>query len=122
MATILIADDDQGILDSTKLLLEYEGYTVLTAADGDAVKKASKKRPDVILLDIWLSGTHGADLAKYLLSHKQTKDIPIIMFSANKDIEMIAKDANVHDFLIKPFDINDMIKKIEKYLQTSTNS
>lgn len=116
MAKILIADDDQGILDSTKLLLEYEGYEVMTASDGETVKELKDNLPDLILLDIWLSGTNGTEIAHSLLANKATKHIPIIIFSANHDIEQIAKNANVSDFLIKPFDIGDMVAKIQKYL------
>ncbi len=119
MAKILIADDDQAILDSTKLLLEYEGYEVVTASDGEMVKKLHDNLPDLILLDIWLSGTNGIEIAQGLLENAITKHIPIILFSANHDIEKIAKDTKVSDFLIKPFDINDMVAKIKKHLPKS---
>jgi DNA-binding response OmpR family regulator len=116
MKKILIADDDQGILDATRLILEYEGYKVQVVCDGDSVRNLNSNFPDLILLDIWLSGTHGGEIAKYLKSHYATKKIPIIMFSANRDIEKISKEAGADDYLIKPFDIDVLLKKIQKAL------
>ncbi len=116
MTKVLIADDDPGILDATKLLLEYEGYEVIIAKDESTVKKSIEENPDMIFLDLNLSGTNGVALAKYLMSQKKSGQIPIILFSANNEIETIAKEAKVCDFLVKPFDIDDMINKIEKHL------
>lgn len=115
MARIFIADDDQAILDSTQLLLEYEGYEVITASNGDGVRRMQGKLPDVILLDIWLSGTNGIEIARFLKAQEHTKHIPIILFSANRDIEHLARVAGVEDALTKPFDIETLLYKIQKY-------
>lgn len=116
MARILIADDDEGILDSTSLLLESEGYEVITAYNEKTIQKALLSHPDVIFLDIKLSDISGLDVLNIISSNVKTKMIPVILFSANSDIEAIAKKAKVHDFLVKPFEIDDMIKMIEKNL------
>ncbi len=117
MARILVADDDQAILDATKLFLEYEGYEVLTAFDGDIIPKIQRELPDIILLDIWLSGTNGAEIARYLKQQEHTRHIPIILFSANRDIEQLAKKACAEDALIKPFDLMDLLEKVQKYTE-----
>lgn len=116
MARILVADDDQAILDATKLFLEYEGYEVLTAFDGDTVREIQTDLPDIILLDIWLSGTNGAEIARYLKQQEHTRDIPIILFSANRNIEELAKKAGADDSLIKPFDLMDLLQKVQNYV------
>jgi DNA-binding response OmpR family regulator len=116
MKKILIADDDTAILEATKLLLEYEGYEVDTVSDGETVLQLQPDFPGIILLDIWLSGTNGGEIAKQLKSAHMTKHIPIIMFSANRDIEKISRLAGADDFLIKPFELNDLLEKIKKYL------
>lgn len=116
MARILVADDDQAILDATKLFLEYEGYEVLTAFDGDIVPQIQRELPDIILLDIWLSGTDGAEIARYLKQQEHTRHIPIILFSANRNIEELAKKAGAEDSLIKPFDLIDLLQKVQKYV------
>lgn len=117
MHTILVADDDAGILESTQLLLEYEGYTVTTASDGDGVLNLNKPLPDLILLDIWLSGSNGGEITKYLKSQPKTKDIPIILFSANRDVEKIAVESGADDFIVKPFNFNVLKAKIQKHLK-----
>lgn len=116
MKKVLIADDDQSILDATRLLLEYEGYEVTTVCDGDELKDLGDDLPDLILLDIWLSGSNGGELAKYLKSQEKTKNIPIILFSANRDIEKIAKESGADDFLIKPFELTQLLQKINKHI------
>ena len=63
---ILIADDDVAILDATKILLELGGYEVLTAVDGEAIKNAFKVPPNLLLLDILMSGQDGKDICKKL--------------------------------------------------------
>lgn len=115
MARVFIADDDQAILDATQLLLEYEGYEVMTASGGDAVCKIDGNLPDVILLDIWLSGTNGVEIARFLKEQERTRHIPIILFSANRHIEHLAREAGVEDTLTKPFDIETLLDKIQKY-------
>jgi DNA-binding response OmpR family regulator len=112
---VFIADDDQGILESTSMILEYEGFEVVTSQDGETVKKIKEYLPDVVLLDIWLSGASGGDVAKELKADKSTHAIPLIMFSANRDTEKIAKDVKADGFLIKPFNLPDLLETIRKH-------
>lgn len=112
---ILIADDDQSILEVMQLILEDEGYEVATSVDGEDVYKMNGDFPDVLLLDIRMSGIDGRDICKYLKSHNLKKDIPVIIISANKDTEQIARNVGADDFLTKPFEIDDLIGKVKKY-------
>jgi CheY-like chemotaxis protein len=109
MARILVADDDQAILDATKLFLEYEGFEVITASDGDTVRQIQTDLPDVILLDIWLSGADGTEIARFLKQQAHTRHIPIILSSANRNIKELARMADVEDVLVKPFDLADLL-------------
>lgn len=113
---VLIAEDDAPILEATKMLLELENYEVIALSDGNSLMKLHKNLPDVILLDIWLSGANGSEIAKHLKSNENTKHIPIIMFSANRNIENIAKEVRADDFLVKPYDIEELTSIIKKYL------
>ena len=112
---IMVVDDDVAILDSLKMLLEEFGYEVETTVDGWAAYELKKALPDLILLDIWMSGVDGRDVCKYLKKQKQTKHIPIIMFSANKDTSEIAKISGADDFISKPFDMKDLLDKVAEY-------
>lgn len=112
---ILVADDDPAIVDSIRMILEVEGYDVDTTVDGETIYKMEKEYPDVLLLDIWMSGQDGRDICRYLKNDPLTLHIPIIMISASRDIEVSAKDAGADDFLAKPFEMDDLISKVEKY-------
>lgn len=59
MKKILVADDDPAIVDVMQILLEDDGYNVITTMDGEKVKTLCKQHPDMIFLDIWMSGTDG---------------------------------------------------------------
>jgi CheY-like chemotaxis protein len=122
MTRILVVDDDLAILDSTKLILEYEGYEVCATSDGDAVRTIQGKLPDIILLDIWLSGTDGAEIARFLKEQEHTSHIPIILFSANRNIEELAQKTGVEDSLVKPFDITELLQKVKKLTVDQTCS
>lgn len=114
--TIFIVDDDPAILESLKMLLELEGYRTEVAQSSKKLYALSGNYPDLILLDIWLSGEDGRDVSKYLKSHAPTKHIPIILFSASRDLEKSARAALADDFLAKPFDVEELTGKIAKLL------
>lgn len=116
---ILIADDDPAILEALTLMLEDAGYETDTTVDGQTIQEATDQLPDLILLDIWMSGTDGRDICKHLKRRPQTKHIPIIMVSANKDAEHIAKESGADDFIAKPFEMDDLLALIEKYMKNS---
>jgi DNA-binding response OmpR family regulator len=113
---IFIADDDQGIIDSTTLILEYDGFTVVSSSKGDLVSTIKKHRPDLVLLDIWLSGMNGGDIAKELKADVATKTIPLIMFSANRDIQKIAEEVQAEGYLVKPFNLPELLATIRKHI------
>jgi CheY-like chemotaxis protein len=71
-----------------------------------------ERQPDLLLLDIWMSGLDGREICKALKLQDHTKHIPIILVSANRDTEQIAHDAGADDFLNKPFDMDDLLRKV----------
>jgi DNA-binding response OmpR family regulator len=113
---ILIADDDWSILEVLEMILEDEGYEVEKTLDGDKIYNLTTHLPDLLLLDIWMSGIDGRDICRYVKAHDRLKNIPIIMVSANKDTEHIALEVGADDFLAKPFDIDDLLTKVRKYV------
>lgn len=117
---ILVADDDPAILEALTMMLEDQGYQVDTAVNGEAIYKMEKDFPDLLLLDIWMSGTDGRDICRHLKQKKITKDIPIIMVSANKDTETIARESGADDFIAKPFDMDVLLNKLKEYLPKSS--
>ena len=113
---ILIADDDKGIVEVTKIVLEEAGFTTMVAYDSASVLESIKtSKPALLLLDIWLAGENGATLAKQLKSQKATKKLPIVMISANNNVEQMAVDSEADDFIAKPFDIDYLVEVVRKY-------
>lgn len=114
---VLIAEDDQAICDVITVILEEEGYAcaVIDTFDSFITEVASKK-PDLILLDIWLNGEDGSSLAKKLKTDNETKSIPIVMMSASNETEKIANESGADGFLLKPFDIDDLISTVKRFV------
>lgn len=114
--TILVADDDPAIVESTSLILEEFGYKVESTVDGQTIYKMEKDYPDLLLLDIWMSGQDGREICKYLKKDSTTKSIPVIMISASRDIKKSTIEAGADDFLVKPYDMNDLLDKVAKWI------
>lgn len=112
---IMIAEDDPGIVDAMKLMLEIDGYDVLTTADGQTLLKMKDNLPDLILLDIWMSGSDGLEICKTLKKQNQTKNIPIVIVSARHDALRDVQLAGADDFLAKPFEMDELLSMVLKH-------
>lgn len=110
----MIADDDPGIVDAIEAILEFEGYQVTTTTDGADVLDLKDDLPDLLLLDIWMSGEDGRDICKRMKQLEATRNIPVIMISASRDIKSSAMAAGADDFVAKPFEINELLDKIKR--------
>ncbi len=116
---ILIIEGDGQMLAWTQGLLEDEGYDVLVAIDdGTGLKTAVSEKPDLILLDIFLPGMGGEEVAHYLRADPETAEIPLIMLANDNDLDSltIGHESPVDDYLIKPFDAVTLVTKILPYL------
>lgn len=118
---ILVADDDPAIVDAVQMMLELEGYEVDTTTNGETVYKIKEQFPDLLLLDIWMSGQDGREICKYLKNEPHTKHIPIIMISASRDVIDSAKKAGADDFIAKPFEMNELLAKVAHYVEKKQN-
>ena len=81
----MIADDNPGIIDAISIMLEFEGYEVTTTLQGETLLQMDKDLPDLLLLDIWMSGIDGRDICKHLKQKESTRLLPIVLISASKD-------------------------------------
>jgi DNA-binding response OmpR family regulator len=118
MNKILVVEDDAGILEVVKIVLEEEHYHVLTAMDVEsALELLRSERPDLVLLDIWLAGESGTEVATYIKQDASLSAVPVILLSANREIEKIAKETGVDNFLPKPFDIEDLVAIVGKHIK-----
>jgi CheY-like chemotaxis protein len=113
---VMIADDDPAIIEVVKMMLEEEGYEVETTVMGAVVRNLREDLPGLLLLDIRMSGMDGKEICKHLKNQPTTRHIPIVFLSANKDIARIALESGADDFIAKPFDMSELIGKVEQYL------
>lgn len=115
---ILAVDDDPDILAFLAAMLEDEGFIVETSEKGEYAEKLHNggNLPDLILLDMLLSGKDGREIARLLKSRDETKHIPIIMLSAHPGADVASIAAGADDFIAKPFDIEDLLAKVLKFV------
>lgn len=110
---ILICDDDSDILSICQFILGEIGLEVHTRTDcNNIISVVDEVRPDVILMDNWIPDTGGIIATRILKQHPEFKKIPVIYFSANTDIKLLATEAGADSYLAKPFDISDLEKAI----------
>jgi DNA-binding response OmpR family regulator len=115
---ILVIDDEPDILELVQVMLEDEGYLVTIAQKDVAVETLTASvLPDVIVLDMLLSGRDGRIIAKHWKSQEATRHIPILMLSAHPKAEQEAREAGADDFLAKPFEMDELLQKIATLLK-----
>jgi CheY-like chemotaxis protein len=106
---ILIVDDDPDIVEVVQLILEGEGYLTQTATEGNNLDRLLSFQPDLILLDILLSGSDGRAISQRLKSQETTKHIPVVLMSAHVSTPAILVECQADDFIRKPFDVNTFL-------------
>lgn len=114
---ILIVEDDQAIAEMLQLMLQGEGYEVEMQMDGQVLQKMQESLPDLLLLDIRLSGADGRAICRQLKSQKRTSHLPIILISATQQTEDIAREAGAEAFLAKPFDMQAFLSLVAHYIR-----
>ncbi|NEW07504.1 response regulator transcription factor [Paenibacillus sp. SYP-B3998] len=120
MKTVLVVDDDPNICRITKLYLEKSGYSVETAHDGDqALAQFDKLSPDFIVLDLMLPKRDGWAVCQKI---RAMSDVPILMLTARGQVEerIEGLQMGADDYLIKPFDPNELVARITTILRRTT--
>jgi len=118
---ILIVDDEAELVKAVQVRLEANGYEVETAYDGqEAMDKINNMKPDLILLDIVMPVMNGYEVSKKLKSNPDTKEIPIIIFSASqrRNLEEECRELGVTDFIAKPFRTQDLLNTVNNFFKT----
>lgn len=117
MNRVLIVDDNRDILWVVEVILKRYGFEVMTTLKGEEVLSKTKMfSPQLILLDVFLSGIDGIDICNTLKSTPETKDIPVIMISAHTNFKEVKKFCHADDFMSKPFDANELVRKINYFI------
>ncbi|MEY2434523.1 MAG: hypothetical protein QOC92_4248 [Acidimicrobiaceae bacterium] len=119
-STVLVVDDDPVILKLLEVNFEMEGFTVLTAKDGEeGIEVARSEQPDLIVSDIMMPKKSGLELVIDLKSDPRTSEIPIILLSAkaqNADVRS-GMDAGADDYVTKPFEPLDLVDRVNRLLE-----
>jgi len=117
MKTIFIVEDETGIRDALQLLLSFENYDVRSFATVEAFNRRDKSlTPDIFILDVMLPDGSGTDLCNQLKNESLTSEIPVMIISAHAKAETVTKACEADEFIAKPFDIDDVLLKIEKLI------
>ena len=113
--TILVVDDDEGILNSIKAILELEGYKVITQNQNskNLHEIICASSPQLILLDVLIADHDGRIICKKLKTDKMIANIPIILVSAHIQTADDYADYGADGFVAKPFDVDELLYTIE---------
>jgi DNA-binding response OmpR family regulator len=114
---ILVVEDDIDILSVLTMSLKDEGYEVEGTLNGDeTITRTQKFKPDLVIMDVLLSGTNGKEICKKLKTDKKTKYIPVILISASTQIRSTVKECGADGFISKPFDNADLMYGVSNFL------
>lgn len=121
--TVMIVDDTKDTVGMVKKLLETEGYKTMTASDGkEALKllKKTKEKPDLVLLDMFMPGMSGREVCERIRKDEGLKDLKVAFFTVaafRGQGKQMLKDLKVSDYIVKPFDIDDLLRRIRMMLE-----
>ncbi|HNW59546.1 MAG TPA: response regulator transcription factor [bacterium] len=118
--TILIVDDEQDILDLLSFNLKREGYSVVTAADGDtALALARSAHPDLVILDVMLPGRDGWEVLRELRQDPATRNLTVIFLTARDTEvdEIVGLELGADDYMVKPVSMNKLLARVKLALR-----
>ena len=114
---LIAADDEQDLLTLFEVSMKAKGYTVGISTNAKNLwALLRRKLPDVLFLDIQMEGVNGGELCQQIKKKKETAGIPIVMLSANDNVEEIAKQCGADGFVHKPFKTEKILQEIKRIL------
>ncbi len=118
---VLLVDDEKTLVKALKFNLEREGFLVEEAFDGEeALEKAFKVKPDIVILDLMLPGLDGFEVCREI---RKKEEIPIIMLTAKGDDidKVLGLELGADDYLTKPFNPRELVARMKAILRRSVN-
>ena len=125
-ATILVVDDERMLAETIAFNLEKEGFTVITAHDGEAALAQSKEHaPDLVVLDLMLPRISGWEVCRALRQNGEHKlDAPILMLTARgeESDKVLGLELGADDYLVKPFGMRELVARVRALLRRSAKT
>ncbi|MGH2956532.1 MAG: response regulator [Solirubrobacterales bacterium] len=122
---VLVADDEQDILELIRMVLEEEGYEVIAVSDGvEALRTANQRRPDLCVLDVMMPGVDGYDVTRVLKRDEELRRIPVVLLTARTEPENVARgrEAGADEYLSKPFLPEELQQAVRSVLSESASA
>src|SRR3989337_1974838 len=113
---ILIAEDDLDIAFTLNMILDNAGYEVTVTSSGKYILDSHYDYPDLFILDKRMPDIDGLEVCRQLRNRQECKNIPVIIISASPNFGPLAMNAGANDFIEKPFQMNDLLQMVEKYV------
>jgi CheY-like chemotaxis protein len=118
---ILIVEDDPQVARLIALVLRRAGRQCEVVADGQsALQKAKELRPEMIFADLTIKGMGGEQLCSALKSQDETRAIPYVVLSGDRDLASKARQCGADDYMGKPFEFTDLIRLVDRYAGTES--
>lgn len=116
---ILIVEDDPQVARLIALVLKRNGYDSEIVADGQtALARARTSKPSMIFADLTIRGMGGEELCSALKATEETKGIPYVVVSGDRDIAEKARQCGADDHMGKPFEFDDLVRLVRKHAES----
>ncbi len=124
--SILVVDDEEDTVELARMVLEYEGYRVFSASDGEEAIQflnTNSEKPNLILLDVLMPKVNGLEVCKWIKNNPKLKNIPVLIFTAKvgKKDRIAGKEAGADAYINKPFSADDLLNLIKTHLERVKN-
>jgi CheY-like chemotaxis protein len=121
VVVILVVEDDPQVARLISLVLQRSGFESQVVADGEsALDRALATKPSMIFADLTIKGMGGEQLCSTLKSNPETKNIPYVVVSGDRDIAEKARVCGADDYMGKPFEFDDLIRLVKKYARAQS--
>ncbi len=112
---VLIFDDDEDILDICRYILEARGHKVFTKQTcKDVIADLRDCQPQVVIMDNWIPDIGGIKAIHAIREEPEFANMPVVLFTASKDIQSLMNEAKADAFIEKPFNIETLEEMVEK--------
>jgi len=116
---VLLVDDSPTALFMERLMLQRESYQIVTACDGqDAVEKAGKEQPDIIVMDVMMPRMTGFEACREIKLRPETRHIPVVLVTTRGEGANVQAgfEAGCNDYVTKPVDAQELLTKVRNHL------